>query len=115
MRDGGTLPEDLKLERDLAAIRLIEHISGRTKVVGKDELRRELGRSPDRGDAVALAAYGRDDDGEDERPGNGRAIEEERDDAYDITPNNPLDPYAGAKQWEDRAANDNDERIGEAA
>jgi hypothetical protein len=56
-RDGLAIPEDVKLERELAAIKAEANTSGRSKVTGKDDLRRELGRSPDRADALCLAAF----------------------------------------------------------
>lgn len=55
-RDGLAIPEDVKLARELAAVLAEAHISGRSKVTAKDDLRRELGRSPDRADALALAS-----------------------------------------------------------
>jgi hypothetical protein len=54
-REGLAIPEDVKLSRELAEIKAEPHISGRSKVTGKDDLRRELGRSPDRADALSLA------------------------------------------------------------
>ncbi len=53
-REGLAIPEDVKLSRELAELKAEPHISGRSKVTGKDDLRRELGRSPDRADALAL-------------------------------------------------------------
>ena len=50
-------PDDVKLTRELAEIKADPHISGRSQITGKDELRRELGRSPDRADALALACF----------------------------------------------------------
>ena len=56
-RNGLAIPGDVKLARELAALRLERHISGRSKVTGKDDLRKELGRSPDRADALSLCAW----------------------------------------------------------
>ncbi len=56
-RNGLAIPEDLRLSRELSALKTEQHISGRTKVTSKDDLRRELGRSPDRADALALAMW----------------------------------------------------------
>lgn len=58
LRDGGALPEDSKLEKELNAFRWITHVSGRTKAQPKEEMRKELGRSPDRADAVMLSTWG---------------------------------------------------------
>lgn len=92
-KDGLEVPENVKLVRELAAIRLEEHISGRSKIIDKDALRKELGRSPDRADAVALAAWGSDEDGDDEVREKPAAEEEEREDVF--TENPALDPYLG--------------------
>jgi hypothetical protein len=54
-REGLVIPEDLKLERDLAEVRAEMHVSGRSKVTSKDDLRKALGRSPDRADALCLS------------------------------------------------------------
>jgi hypothetical protein len=57
-RDGGAIPEDPKLEKELHVFKWTEHISGRTKAIPKDKIREELGRSPDRADALSLSCWG---------------------------------------------------------
>lgn len=57
-RLGGMLPEDLKLEGELSAMRWIEHVSNKQVLVAKTDLRSVLGRSPDRSDALALSTWG---------------------------------------------------------
>lgn len=57
MRDGGAIPEDLKLESELHTLEWITQANGRAKVTAKDQIRKELGRSPDRYDALALATW----------------------------------------------------------
>ena len=57
LADGGTLPKDSKLEADLVAPRYGFTPDGRFKVESKDEMRKRLGRSPDRGDAFCMAVY----------------------------------------------------------
>jgi len=57
MRDGLAIPTDVKLIRELSEFRKFEHVSGRSKVTSKDALRKALGRSPDRAEAVSLAAW----------------------------------------------------------
>lgn len=54
IRDGLVFPDDVKLTRELAAVKAEAHISGRSKVTEKKELRAELGRSPDRADSLCL-------------------------------------------------------------
>jgi hypothetical protein len=57
MSEGLAVPTDLKLEGDLAAIRFDKLVNGKATVIKKPIIRRELGRSPDLGDAVCLAAF----------------------------------------------------------
>jgi len=52
------LPEDEELTADLSALRFAFDQQGRILLESKDEVRQRLGRSPDRGDAVALAFAG---------------------------------------------------------
>jgi hypothetical protein len=49
------LAEDDDVRADLSALRYEFAADGRIVIEGKDEVRRRLGRSPDRGDALALA------------------------------------------------------------
>jgi len=58
LRHGGAIPEDTKLARELHAPAWIELAgTGLVKATPKSELRKELGRSPDRADAVALSCW----------------------------------------------------------
>jgi hypothetical protein len=57
LRDDGALLEDAKLERELHCPSFFRDIRGRTKVTPKREMRKLLGRSPDRADACALACW----------------------------------------------------------
>lgn len=58
LKDGGAIPEDARLERDLHAPSWLTHDLKQRKIATKkDELRRILGRSPDRGDALTLACW----------------------------------------------------------
>lgn len=57
VKDGGAIPRDAKLSKELHAPEWIPLVNGRLKVTSKDELRKSLGRSPDRADAIALAAW----------------------------------------------------------
>lgn len=96
-RDGLAIPEDVKLERDLSAVRLERHISGRSKVTGKDELRRELGRSPDRGDALALCAAF-DGESDDVEAGSEKDLRLAPD-PYEAEPERSFDPYQALERW----------------
>ena len=96
MRDGGAIPEDTKLAAELHELEWRQHTNGRLKVTPKENLRKILGRSPDRYDAIALAAWEplslREEAGE-RTQAESRATEGE--DAYVPI----LDPYAGAAAW----------------
>lgn len=98
-RDGGSIPEDTRLARELHAPAWAQHISGRLKATPKDELRKALdGRSPDRADALTLSVWvpaairssdvarGRDEAGE-------------RDRSRDHDPVRSMDPYGGLGAW----------------
>jgi phage terminase large subunit len=56
-KDGGCLPPDEMLQKDLHSLEWKETVTGRQKITPKDEIKKLLGRSPDRGDAVALACW----------------------------------------------------------
>lgn len=56
-RDGGAIVEDSRLAHELHALEWKEAINGRLKLTPKDQLRKVLGRSPDRYDALALACW----------------------------------------------------------
>ena len=56
-RDGDAILEDARLERDLHVLEWKHHASGRLKVIPKDLIRKHIGRSPDRGDALMLAVW----------------------------------------------------------
>lgn len=58
LRNGGAIPDDSKLQAELAAPRYdYSDPKGRMRVEAKDQFKRRLNRSPDRADAVALAVY----------------------------------------------------------
>lgn len=58
-REGGAIPLDVKLEKDLHAPEFKSDIRGRLKLTPKKELKKaeSLGRSPDRGDAFVLSCW----------------------------------------------------------
>jgi hypothetical protein len=95
-RDGGAIPEDSKLTAELHAMEWKQQPNGLLKVTPKDALKKILGRSPDRYDALALACWEplslRDDVDEATKV----KVAESGGDAYD----RPLvDPYEGVEIW----------------
>ena len=96
MHDGGAIPSDAKLAKELHLFEWIEQEkTGRVKITPKKEIRKALGRSPDRYDALALAVWEPVGEGdgnevrktthEPEAPGNGAM------DPYGAS--NTIDPY----------------------
>lgn len=92
VKDGGAIPEDARLEKDLHAPEWDSNIKGRLKATDKKELKKVLGRSPDRGDAVQLSAW--------------ESTVTEGDDEAETAPKREqdespiLDPYAGVDLWQ---------------
>ena len=52
-----SLPDDRKLAADLTNVKFGYDSRGRVKLESKDEIRKRIGRSPDRGDALAIANW----------------------------------------------------------
>jgi phage terminase large subunit len=105
IKAGGALPENAKLEQELNAPRFTM-VPGKDKneryaATSKEVLRKELGRSPDRADAVCLACWGWKADGESDEgldlpspSQNRRALApSDADELEDLGPGG-LDPYA---------------------
>jgi len=93
-RDGGTIVEDVKLSAELHALEWRQAANGRLKLTAKDDIRKALGRSPDRYDALALACWEPLSLREDVSPsGQASAPREE------YVPERALDPYAAGDTW----------------
>lgn len=56
-RDGGAIVEDARLAHELHTLEWKESVNGRLKLTPKDVIRKAIGRSPDRYDALALACW----------------------------------------------------------
>jgi hypothetical protein len=96
-KDGLAIPPNLKLQGDLASIRFDKLVSGKTTIIRKNLIRKELGRSPDLGDALTLAAYSGPDwvdqiKRDESLPENGR-LGAQHPREFDM---NVLDPYSGS-------------------
>jgi phage terminase large subunit len=98
VREGLAFDADLKLTRELAEVKAEAHISGRSKVTAKDELRRALGRSPDRADAVCLACV-EVIDWAAARPGDMDQQAPPQHDPYRDARARGMDPYAAMDPW----------------
>jgi len=57
LKEGGAIPADAKLEAELVGPVYSIDTQGRYKVESKDDMKKRLGRSPDRADALCLAIY----------------------------------------------------------
>jgi len=57
INDGGALVSDAKLAKEMHVLEWREHGNGRVKITAKKEIKKLLGRSPDRYDALALATW----------------------------------------------------------
>lgn len=58
LKNGGAIPNDTELTSDLLAPRYDYDEHNRRRIESKKDIKRRLHRSPDRGDAVALAVFG---------------------------------------------------------
>jgi hypothetical protein len=56
-RDGGAIVEDAKLEKELHAFEWTQAINGKLKATPKEAIKKLIGRSPDRFDALALSVW----------------------------------------------------------
>lgn len=93
LREGGAIPEDHKLEQELHIFEYISGPRGRAKVTKKDAIRKELGRSPDRFDSLALACY------EPSRVREGLPTRPIEDPSIYDRPTHTFDPYAARDTW----------------
>lgn len=57
LREGGAIPEDTKLAKELNIPEWIGQLSGKLKATDKRAIRKLIGRSPDRADALALSVW----------------------------------------------------------
>ena len=98
IKAGGAIPEDTKLEQELNAPSFVL-AQGRdgnqryTLAQKKDVLRKELGRSPDRADALNLSIYGWKTDGEEPDTGGSDRTKTSGELAYADLDDDDLSPY----------------------
>lgn len=107
LRDGGAVLTDIKLEKELHTLQWQQRArDGKLKVTAKDVIRKLLGRSPDRYDALALACweplYLRESE-EDANPAARANTMARADlDDGDLDFGAGMDPYAAADFWRGR-------------
>ena len=105
MKEGGAILDDPKFEQELHSLMWVTAINGKSKVTDKRDLRRVLGRSPDRYDAFALSVWEpkiveneEDAASEAEKPAD-RAKQIDRE--SDLTERGgALDPWTGLSAWD---------------
>lgn len=57
LRDGGAIPEDAKLMKEAHTFEWRQLVNGKMKITSKDDIKREIGRSPDRFDSLSLSVW----------------------------------------------------------
>lgn len=96
VRDGGAILEDTKLAKELHAMEWEQNANGLLKVTPKEKLKKLLGRSPDRYDALALSCWEPLSLREDVDDDTKQKVAASGGDSY-APPT--MDPYAGADAW----------------
>jgi phage terminase large subunit len=97
IRDGGAILEDVKLSAEMHQMEWKPDHRGRLKVTPKVDIRKTLGRSPDRYDALALSVW----EPLSMREGVPASVAQQAAD-MDAQQIPTLDPYAGADAWRRR-------------
>jgi phage terminase large subunit len=93
---GGAIPEDTKLEKELHAMQWHQRADGKLKLTDKPTLRKILGRSPDRYDALALSVW-------EPLSLRDRSLPPPRETERDYyAGRRAMDPYEGLRRWERR-------------
>jgi hypothetical protein len=95
-RDGGAIPEDAKLAAELHVMEWKQQANGLLKVTPKDVIKKILGRSPDRYDALAFACWEPLSMRPDVDDATRSRLAENGGDSYDAP---VVDPYAGIEVW----------------
>lgn len=96
LRDGGAIPENAKLERDLHAPSWVPgDLKQRKQATKKDVIKKLIGRSPDHGDGLCLACW----DNTRAAKWAATTVEEKPKGRMDEPAAQGMDPYAGADVW----------------
>lgn len=108
LRDGGAIPEDTKLSKEMNTFEWRQGINGKMKITPKDEIKKLIGRSPDRYDSLSLSVWEPSSLDDDDPPAPGAAPQAPPptaappktsvdDDVDDLDPyvGSGIDPYGG--------------------
>ena len=101
-RDGGAIPEDVKLATELHVLEWKQAINGRLKLTPKELIRKLIGRSPDRYDAFALSAWEPLSLSSGDLPPSAATATREGADAVTPYAEQTIDPYGGNEWWRSR-------------
>lgn len=96
---GGAIPSDVKLAKEMHTVEWKQRADGKQKVTDKLTVRKLIGRSPDRYDAICLCVWeplSLRESAADNDNGQAAAVD------YYSSRAGGLDPYAGAAAWEKR-------------
>jgi phage terminase large subunit len=95
-RDGGAIVSDTKLAKELHAPEWKQGVNGKLKATPKEVLKKMLGRSPDRFDALALSVWEPLSLQDAEAPGVAQTVAATDPGAY---AERTVDPYAALETW----------------
>lgn len=102
VREGGAIPEDAKLSAELHAPSWKPLPNGKQKITRKEDLRKMLGRSPDRFDSLCLAVWepaAERETSEALEAAQSRSARAGAPATEDFDPVDHIDPYDGADVW----------------
>lgn len=92
-KDGGQIPEDTRLAAELHCLEWVHHHNGRLKVTPKKEIKKMIGRSPDRYDSLALSCW---------EPLSLRKEPSSPVESQELEEIPVIDPYEGRRAWRRR-------------
>lgn len=100
LREGGALPDNVKLDKDLSCYRFDAGTKGRLRLNRKEEMRELIGRSPDLGDAFILSCWEpRSLRADESASGEPPPVRQAARTIHEETFRPHLDPYAGMNPW----------------
>lgn len=101
--NGGAVVTDTKLAKELHTPSWFQHLNGKLKVTPKDEIKKLIGRSPDRADAIALSVWDPTDLDDEAKTGSPLPANDTRATFEpEIVGRPALDPYAALSAFDGR-------------